>query len=46
MTDKEYTGIAVGKDQMNSEYIILDGIVKPGGFVADHETQILRRIAL
>lgn len=36
MTDKEYTGIVVGKDETNSEYIISDGIIQPEGFVPDH----------
>ena len=36
MTDKEYTGIVVSKDETNSEYIISDGIIEPEGFVPDH----------
>lgn len=36
MTDKEYTGVVVGKEATNSEYIISDGIIQPDGFVPDH----------
>ena len=36
MTDKEFTGIVVGKEATNSEYVITDGVIEPGGFVPDH----------
>lgn len=36
MTDKEYTGIVISKEDTNSEYIISDGIIEPEGFVPDH----------
>ncbi|WP_412986209.1 cupin domain-containing protein [Pontimicrobium sp. IMCC45349] len=36
MTDKEFTGILVGKEATNSEYVISDGLIEPGGFVPDH----------
>ncbi|MCG8331045.1 MAG: cupin domain-containing protein [Chitinophagales bacterium] len=36
MADKEYTGIVVGKEQTNSEYVISDGVIEAGGFVPDH----------
>lgn len=36
MAEKEYTGIIVSKEQTNSEYIISDGVIQPGGFIPDH----------
>jgi len=36
MTDKEFTGILVGKEATNSEYVISDCLIEPGGFVPDH----------
>ena len=36
MTEKEFTGIVVGKEATNSEYVITDGIIEPNGFVPDH----------
>ena len=36
MTEKEFTGIVVGKEATDSEYIISDGIIEPGGFIPDH----------
>lgn len=36
MTDREFTGIVVGKEQTNNEYVITDGIIEPNGFVPDH----------
>lgn len=36
MTDKEYTGILVGKEVTHSEYVISEGIIEPQGFVPDH----------
>lgn len=36
MTENEFTGIVVGKDATNSEYVITDGIIEPGGFVPKH----------
>lgn len=36
MTEKEFTGIIVGKTATQSEYVITDGIIAPGGFVPAH----------
>ena len=36
MTENEYTGILIGKESTNSEYVISDGIIAPDGFVPDH----------
>jgi len=36
MTEKEFTGIVVGKEATNSEYVITDGVIDPGGFVPKH----------
>ena len=36
MTPQEFTGIVVSKEATNSEYVITDGIIEPGGFVPDH----------
>ena len=36
MSSTEYTGVVVGKDDTNGEYVISDGIIGPGGFIPDH----------
>ena len=36
MAKGEYTNIIVNASQTNSEYVITDGIIGPGGFVPDH----------
>lgn len=36
MTEDEFTGIIVGKDASDSEYVITDGIMTPGAFVPAH----------
>ncbi|MGF1471647.1 MAG: cupin domain-containing protein [Rubrobacteraceae bacterium] len=36
MAKGEYTNIVVPAKQTNSEYVITDGIIQPGGFVPDH----------
>jgi quercetin dioxygenase-like cupin family protein len=36
MTKNEFTGIVVGKEATNSEYVITNGIIEPEGFVPDH----------
>ena len=36
MNDNEYTGIVVGKESTNGEYVVTVGIISPGGFVPDH----------
>jgi len=36
MTENEFTGIIVGKESTNSEYVITDGIIEPNGLVPDH----------
>jgi quercetin dioxygenase-like cupin family protein len=36
MTENEFTRIIVGKVASNSEYVISDGVLEPGGFVPDH----------
>ncbi len=36
MTGKEYTGILIGKDATNGEYVITEGTIDIGGFVPEH----------
>lgn len=36
MTESEFTGIVVGKEATNSEYVITDGIIEPNGFIPNH----------
>jgi len=36
MTDREFTSIIIGKEATDSEYVISDGIMVPGGFVPEH----------
>jgi len=36
MSKGEYTGIVVGKESTESEYIISEGLIEPGGFIPDH----------
>lgn len=36
MSETEYTGVVVGKDATQEEYVISDGVVGPGGFIPDH----------
>jgi quercetin dioxygenase-like cupin family protein len=36
MSTQEYTDVIAGKGSTNSEYVITDGIIEPGGFVPDH----------
>lgn len=36
MTENEFTGILVGKEATNSEYVITDGIIEPNGFIPNH----------
>lgn len=36
MTENEFTGMVVGKEATNSEYVITDGIIEPNGFIPDH----------
>lgn len=36
MSKGEYTNIIANAAQTNSEYVITDGIIEPGGFVPDH----------
>lgn len=36
MTENEFTGIVVGKEDTNSEYVITDGIIEPDGFIPNH----------
>ena len=36
MTENEFTGIIVGKEATNSEYVITDGIIEPNGFIPNH----------
>lgn len=36
MAKGEYTNIIVSACQSNSDYVITDGIIQPGGFVPDH----------
>lgn len=32
----EYTGLVVGKDATQSDYVISDGVIGPGGHIPDH----------
>ncbi|CUK08349.1 hypothetical protein RUE5091_03068 [Ruegeria denitrificans] len=36
MAPNEYVGVVVGKGATNSEYVISDGVMAPGGAVPDH----------
>lgn len=36
MAAEEFTGIVVGKNATNSEYIITNGVIAPGAFIPDH----------
>ena len=36
MSATEYTGIVVGKEATDSEYVISDGVIAPSGFIPDH----------
>lgn len=36
MAANEFTGVVVGKDPTNSEYVISSGVVAPGAFIPDH----------
>ncbi|MGB0886123.1 MAG: cupin domain-containing protein [Chitinophagales bacterium] len=36
MTENEFTGIVVGKEATNSEYVITDGVIEPNGFIPNH----------
>ncbi|MGB1287872.1 MAG: cupin domain-containing protein [Aggregatilineales bacterium] len=36
MAKGEYTNIIANATETNSEYVITDGIIQPGGFVPDH----------
>lgn len=36
MTENEFTGIVVGKEATNSEYVITDGVIEPEGFIPNH----------
>lgn len=36
MTENEFTGIVVGKESTNSEYVITDGVIEPNGFIPNH----------
>lgn len=36
MTKKEFTGVVVGKEATNSEYVITNGVIEPNGFVPNH----------
>ena len=36
MAENEYVGVVVGKEATNSDYVITDGVIAPGGFVPDH----------
>lgn len=36
MSEKEYTGVVVGKEMTNGEYVISDGVVQVGGYIPDH----------
>lgn len=36
MSEIEYTGVVVGKEATDSEYVISDGSIAPGGFIPDH----------
>lgn len=36
MTENEFTGIVVGKESTNSEYVITDGVIEPNNFIPNH----------
>ena len=36
MAEKEYTGVVVGKDESDGEYVISDGVIEPGGHIPEH----------
>lgn len=36
MTENEFTGIVVGKEATNSDYVITDGVIEPNGFIPNH----------
>lgn len=36
MSATEYTGVVVGKEVTDSEYVISDGVIAPAGFIPDH----------
>ncbi|MGB1248748.1 MAG: cupin domain-containing protein, partial [Chitinophagales bacterium] len=36
MAENEFTGIVVGKEATNSEYVITDGIIAPNSFIPNH----------
>ncbi|WP_338763810.1 cupin domain-containing protein [Bernardetia sp. ABR2-2B] len=36
MTENEFTGIVVGKEATNSEYVITDGVIEPENFIPNH----------
>lgn len=36
MSATEYTGVVVGKEATDSEYVISDGVIAPDGFIPDH----------
>ena len=36
MSPTEFTGVVVGKDASDGEYVISDGVIGPGGFIPDH----------
>ncbi|MEZ5872212.1 MAG: cupin domain-containing protein [Nitratireductor sp.] len=36
MSATEYTGVVVGKEATDSEYVISDGVIAPNGFIPDH----------
>ncbi len=36
MATSEYTGVVVGKEATDGEYIISDGIIEPGGHIPEH----------
>lgn len=36
MSSTEYTGVIVGKEQSDGEYVISDGVIGPDGFIPDH----------
>lgn len=36
MAEKEYTGMVVGKEATQSDYVITSGVMAPGGVIPDH----------
>lgn len=36
MAENEFTGVVVGKEATNSEYVISNGVIAPGAFIPDH----------